>query len=462
MALLFVLTLLFLLVSLLALGSVRGGGRRRPRGAASRIAALERANRELRDELAACARDEAARRRAEAGYVALLDSVDGIVWEADATTFRFRFVSAQAERLLGYPASRWTDEPSFWADHLHPEDRAWCVKLCTEATTALSPHDLEYRMIAADGSVVWLYDVVTVVAEDGRATLLRGIMVDATARRQADEERRHVDERLTRYRERLEALAAERGRLLDEAQAALRVRDVFLTVASHELKTPLTPLRLNLQLIQHKLGGRDPGGRLAGRVAVAERQVERLAQLVDDMLDVTRAGSGRFDVRPAAVDVAALAREVASRFEAGAARVRCAIELRAPSPAVAGVDPARIEQVLENLLANALRYGAGKPVEVTVTARSGGVRLTVRDHGIGVAPEDRERIFGLFERAVSERRYGGLGLGLYIARQIVEAHGGTIGCESVPGEGARFEVELPASPPGTELQREMAEKSATG
>jgi signal transduction histidine kinase len=237
-------------------------------------------------------------------------------------------------------------------------------------------------------------------------------------------------------------------------------------VASHELKTPLTPLRLNLQLIQREISRLPRGERLSGRLAVAQRQVERLSQLVDDMLDVARASSGRFEVHPAPIDVAALAREVASRFEADAARARCALVIQAPSPVVAGIDASRIEQVLENLLANALRYGAGRPVEVTVTPRSGGAHLTVQDHGIGVAPEDRERIFGLFERAVSERRYGGLGLGLFIARQIVEAHGGTIGCESAPGEGARFEVELPAAREmaGSRdgLQREMAEKSGRG
>jgi PAS domain S-box-containing protein len=119
----------------------------------------------------------------------LINSVDGIVWEADATTFQFSFVSMQAERILGYPVARWISVPTFWKDHLHPEDREWAVPFCENAVGEKRDHDFEYRMIAADGGVVWLRDLVTVVLEDERPAKLRGVMVDVTERKRAEEER---------------------------------------------------------------------------------------------------------------------------------------------------------------------------------------------------------------------------------------------------------------------------------
>ncbi|MFT3774453.1 MAG: PAS domain-containing protein [Minicystis sp.] len=650
---------------------------------------LEDANRRLCAEARVRAHAEDERRRAEERHAALLGSIDGIVWQADPCTFRFDFVSSKAEKLLGYPISRWIDEPTFWADHVHPDDRAWCVAFCVEATAENRDHEMEYRMLAADGRVVWLHDRVTVVLESGRATKLRGIMTDITARKQMEEDRARlrdeVDQshalldtllrtapiglcyldRELRYvrindalaainglpvadhlgrtlaeaipsiapqvvehcrdvlatgrpvigvevagerpstpgcwclwlasyypvrrgdtilgvgcvvqditekrraeqeiaeqrlrldlalevakcgwfdwniqngvnfwskeaealhglppsgfggtyqawregvhpadlpeaeatvrrsfetgelldefrvvwpdgtvrslltrarllrdnqgrplrlvgvnvditelveaRGRIESLAAERGRLLAEAQSAVRSRDIFLTVASHELKTPLTPLLLNLQLVRRELG--DHGGaRLVDRLDVALRQVDRLARQVEAMLDVARCTSGGFPLRPVPADVAELVRGVALRLGSDAARAGSAIELDAISPALAEVDPARIEQVVEELVGNAIRYGRGKAIALRVEPDGEQIRIVVEDDGIGIAPEDRERIFGLYERAASERSYGGLGLGLFLARRIVEAHGGRILCTAEPGSGARFEVELP-------------------
>ena len=138
----------------------------------------------------------------------LVNSVEGIVWEADATTFQFSFVSDQAERILGYPVERWLSEPTFWKDHLHPHDREWAVPFCAQATGENRDHDFEYRMIAADGRVVWLRDLVTVVVEGGRATQLRGVMVDITDRKEA------------------EAARLERAGLLDLTHDTVFVRDM--------------------------------------------------------------------------------------------------------------------------------------------------------------------------------------------------------------------------------------------
>src|SRR6267142_1189888 len=139
----------------------------------------------LRNERRALAEAMAAQQR----FRDLVNSVEGIVWEADAPTFQFAFVSNQAERILGYPVERWLSEPTFWTDHLHPNDREWAVRFCEEAVGDKRDHDFEYRMIAADGRVVWVRDLVTVVVQGDRATRLRGVMVDITERKRAEEER---------------------------------------------------------------------------------------------------------------------------------------------------------------------------------------------------------------------------------------------------------------------------------
>jgi PAS domain S-box-containing protein len=140
-------------------------------------------------------RAEEALREAHQNYVTLVNSLDGIVWEADAQNFTFTFVSPQAERMLGYPLARWTTEPTFWKDHIHPEDRDWATNFCIDATRAKRAHDFEYRMVAADGRIVWLHDVVTVVVENDLPVQLRGVMLDITERKRAEEELKESEER---------------------------------------------------------------------------------------------------------------------------------------------------------------------------------------------------------------------------------------------------------------------------
>ncbi|HEX8700798.1 MAG TPA: PAS domain-containing sensor histidine kinase [Myxococcaceae bacterium] len=244
-------------------------------------------------------------------------------------------------------------------------------------------------------------------------------------------------------------VAVENARLYHEAQDAVRLRDEFLGIASHELKTPLTPLRLKLQMLQRQTNGAMLEStplqveRVSESLDVALRQVRKLTDLVDNLLDVSRITAGRLRLELEELDLSSVAAELLSRFAPSAAQLGCELELHAPEPVFGRWDRLRVEQVVTNLLSNALKYGAGRPVVVRVEEVGERARLTVKDQGIGIAEEDLGRIFERFERAVSDRHYGGLGLGLYITRQIVEAFGGTVRVASEAGRGSTFTLELP-------------------
>jgi PAS domain S-box-containing protein len=244
------------------------------------------------------------------------------------------------------------------------------------------------------------------------------------------------------------SVAMDNARLYRQSQEAVRLREDFLSVASHELHTPLTPLRLHLQTLQRALAASADGisASLMPKVDKALRQVKRLSQLVDDLLDVSRLTSGRLRLRWEDVDLLELTRDLVERFAEQARAAGCPLRLTTEGAPVGHWDRMRLEQVLTNLVSNALKYGVGQPVELHVAASGGRAYWSIRDHGIGIAARDLDRIFGRFERAVSTRQYGGLGLGLYISREIVRAHGGNIQVESEPGAGARFTVELPLEP----------------
>jgi signal transduction histidine kinase/CheY-like chemotaxis protein len=229
-----------------------------------------------------------------------------------------------------------------------------------------------------------------------------------------------------------------------DLRRALRIRDEFLSVASHELRTPLTTLGLRTESLLKGLGyATEEDERLRRRLASIRSQVSRLGQLVDALLDVTRLIEGRMQLHPEEVDLAALAAEVVEQLRESAARVGSPIRLRAPEGIVGSWDRLRIGQVLTNLVSNAIKFGAGRPIDVEVEDLGERACMRVRDAGIGIDPAARTRIFDRFERSNSEGHYPGLGLGLWIAKEIVEASRGSISVESREGAGSTFTVELP-------------------
>ncbi|BFN25763.1 sensor histidine kinase MtrB [Pseudomonas sp. SCT] len=260
--------------------------------------------------------------------------------------------------------------------------------------------------------------------------------------------------RLARQLEALERSRREQEVLLDELRStkaeledAVRMRDDFMSIVSHELKTPLNTLILEVQLRKLQLGRNNLAAfseeRLRNMVDKDERQVQSLIRLIDDMLDVSRIRTGKLSIRPSRTDLAELVGNVVESFAAQMEACGCELRLERAESIIGVWDAFRIEQVLANLLTNAMRYGAGKPVQVSVTSCAEGACIEVRDHGIGISPQSLERIFCQFERAEGSEGSAGLGLGLFIADQIVRAHNGRIQVQSVEGQGSQFRVLLP-------------------
>lgn len=243
--------------------------------------------------------------------------------------------------------------------------------------------------------------------------------------------------------------AGERKRLVDEMRQAVRARDEFLSIASHELKTPLTSLQLQVESLQRLRKQEQAGGAsippevLDHKIEVIARQGVRLEALVANLLEVTRIASGSMTLQREDTDLSALVSQYVARSETAILRAGSPVDLTAAEPVVGRWDRVKLEAVVENLLSNAVKYGAGKPISVRVERSFDRALLIVEDRGIGIPVNEQGRIFERFERAVPEQHYGGLGVGLWIARQMVEAHGGTIQVESEEGKGSTFTVELP-------------------
>jgi signal transduction histidine kinase len=230
------------------------------------------------------------------------------------------------------------------------------------------------------------------------------------------------------------------------ARHAVAARDEFMSVAAHELRTPVTVLQLKLQQVELKQQASACAAcahAVPADYAGAARQIARLGQVIESLLDVSRIAGGGVKLDREDIDLGEVAREVVERLHPLAARGGSEVALRCAGPVRGAWDRLAIERVVANLLTNAFKFGAARPVEVRIVAEGADAVLHVEDHGIGIAPDDLERIFAQFERAVSSRHFGGLGLGLYVTRRLVQAHGGSISVASRPGAGALFTVRLP-------------------
>ncbi len=305
-----------------------------------------------------------------------------------------------------------------------PEDVA-DGKCERELSTAITEGKFEEEgwRVRKDGSRFWA-SVVIEPMKDADGTLLGFAKVtrDLTERRIAD---------------------AERLRLA-QAQEAVRLRDEFLSIASHELKTPLTGMQLQLQSLLLSSHGADEKLRLRAERAV--RSGQRLSDLIDTLLDVSRIATGHLTLTRESFELGDCAADVAERFREQVIQAGSTIEVHRERSTAGQWDRLRVEQVISNLIGNALKYAAGSSIDISVSGSADEAVLVVSDQGPGISQADQSRVFQRFERAASAMHYGGMGLGLYVTNQICQAHGGSIAIEAVVPHGARFVVRLPKAP----------------
>ncbi|MBA3395316.1 MAG: response regulator [Deltaproteobacteria bacterium] len=238
------------------------------------------------------------------------------------------------------------------------------------------------------------------------------------------------------------SVAIANARLYEQAKVAIQLRDDFVSIAGHELRTPLATLSLQMEALL-QIRDDTPIAEVRHRGTKLAKQVARMSSLADQLLDVSQLATKRLELAHERFDLGALAREIVARITDEVPDARISIDAR---EVVGRWDQARIDQVVTNLVTNAIKYGDSKPVSVRVDGDATEAILTVADQGIGIATDDQARIFERFERAVSPRRFGGLGLGLWIVKQLVDAHGGSINVASTPATGTTFTVTLPRQP----------------
>ncbi|HVR03849.1 MAG TPA: ATP-binding protein [Polyangia bacterium] len=361
---------------------------------------------------------------------------------------RVMFVNPAACRISGFKRDELIGQPGHALLHHTRADGRHCAGEECDLYAVMRGRAAR----TVDGEVIWRKDGTSVPIE-GLGTLLHDghELVSVIVFRD-------VTERLQ--------IERERARLVRELEEAISARDDFLSIASHELRTPLTPIRLSVQSLKRKgqsLATVIPKG-LATQLETMDRQVGRLDTLINELLDVSRITVGRLDLEISEFDVAALVREVVGRFQQELDWGHHTVTLDLGGPVIGRWDRLRLDQVVSNLLSNAMKYGGErKLIEIGVSTGPAGVEVWVRDHGVGISPEDQDRIFERFERLISVRHFGGFGLGLWIVRQIVEAHGGRVRVQSAPGEGSTFTVEVPrltARPAAAGAREEDAPASA--
>jgi PAS domain S-box-containing protein len=347
-------------------------------------------------------RDSADRR-----YRNLAEAVPQIVWTADA----YGGLEYCNRRWVEYTGVSVADaRGDGWLALVHPDDVEEYHRHWRHALFNQSDCDVKFRLRSQkDGTYRWhLCRAVPERDDAGRVTAWLGTFTD-----------------------------------FEDLILAIQARDEFMSIASHELRTPLTALKLQIQslLQSHELS--EAARRKAESV---ERQSERVERLVGHLLDVARIATGQLGVELEPFALGDAVTTVVERFQANPLPGQPPIRLRVQDPCSGNWDRLRIEQVVTNLLVNAISYGDGNPIEVVVKGSAHAARFWIADRGRGIASNDRARIFQRFGRVGSPRTKGGLGMGLYIAHQIVAAHGGTIHVESKLGFGSTFIVTLPNEP----------------
>ncbi len=364
----------------------------------------------------------------------LVASLDAVFWEADAATFRLSFIGGRAEELLGAHDQEWITEGRHWGDHAILEDRDAAIAAARVAADSGEDQNLEYRVSAPDGRTIWIRDMVHVVRGAQGPRQLRGLMIDITERKRAEQALRRSERKYSEAFRR-EREAAQRLRALDD------MKNTFLEAVSHDLRTPLTSIlgsALTLEQTELKLPQEDALD-LVSRIAANARKLERL---LSDLLDLDRLQRGIVSPQRRPTDLAELVhRSVDGTENPGGRDIEVEVE-----SITASVDAAKVERILENLLSNAIRHTPdGTKIWVRGFGQDGGVMLVVEDEGRGIPTDLHEAVFEPFRQAPgsSSTHSPGVGVGLSLVRRFAELHGGRAWLDDREGGGSSFHVFLP-------------------
>lgn len=378
---------------------------------------------------------EANNRRLE--HENLINSVDGIVWVADQSSLKFTFVSKQAERILGYPIESWINEPDFWQNHIHQDDKEMVINLCRNLAPDQTHPDFEYRMIAADGRVVWLRDIVSLLVKKNRPPQIRGLMMDVTRHKLAEQA---VEEIQLKLRESNEDLVRRNKEIQN-----------FYHVLSHELKTPLTSAREFVSMVLEGLAG--PLNKTQMEyLGIAKDSCNQLRICINDLLDTTRIETGKLSLEFKSVDLAGVVQRLVKTMQTKAIDHNVQLTFEPTSDlAVIAADEGRITQVVTNLIDNAFKFtpsGGSITAKISeVFGRPDCIQVSVSDTGRGIPKEEQDYIFERLHqvKAGDATKEHGIGLGLYLCRELVWLHGGVIWVNSEVDKGSTFTFMLPKS-----------------
>ena len=398
-----------------------------------RTAALTRVNAQLQEDIATREQAEQALRESEAQFCSLVETANAVLWTLDVRTQRFTYMSQQVERILGYPAESWRDFET-WATRIHPDDRETAAHVCQSATARGENHSFDYRIIAADGRIVWIRDVVSVVMDTDGPEKLIGILLDVT-------EEKEIEATLLQA-----TTLAETARA--SAETANQAKSVFLANMSHELRTPLNGILGYTQIL---LRDQNLSGRQHEAVRAVQRSGEHLLTLINDILDISKIETGGLELILTEFHLPTLLQNLVDvfRVQAGEKGLTFTYDVLSELPTGVTGDERRLRQVLISLLANAIKFTEQGRIALKVGYHHDRLRFQIEDTGIGIRPEEVAHIFTPFRQTTDgEIAMGGAGLGLPISRRLVALMGGELYVESEPWKGSTFwfALDLPEAP----------------
>ena len=382
-------------------------------------------------------------RRSEERFRLIIESVkDYAIFMLDPRGFVTSW-NAGAKRIQGYSETEIIGK--HFSTFFSPHDIAAgkCERELKQAEQ-FGRHEEESWRLRKGGEKFWASTIVTALwDENGVLQGFSKVTRDITEKKNAEDKLHLAYETLEkRVEERTQDLAKTNETLQD----ALQSTDEFFSIASHELKTPITVLKMQIQLLHKKIEKKDanvPVSTLVPKIKIINQQINKLTALVNNLLDVSRIKNKKLNIEPALINLSSLIQDILNQISDQTTELGIQLTTNIQENVTGLFDKLRIEQMLMNLLSNAIKYGKNNPINVTLKADGSQTQLLIHDRGIGISKADQDRIFGRFERAVSERDYNGMGLGLYITKQIVESHGGNIRLESILEQGTTFTIVFP-------------------